>query len=81
MKQNKFSFESENLVVDWISFNAKGLTERKNGGIGNIIKTIWRVALPYRKSRSYLVGLVCGFLLLASVRHLVKNKSHTLNIF
>lgn len=27
MTLNKFTFESENLVVDWISFNAKGLTD------------------------------------------------------
>jgi hypothetical protein len=27
MKQNKFTFQSEKLVVDWISFNAKGLTD------------------------------------------------------
>jgi len=27
MNQKKLTFESENLVVDWISFNAKGLTD------------------------------------------------------
>jgi len=29
MKQNKFSFESENLVVDWIGFNIQGLVDKK----------------------------------------------------
>ena len=29
MQQNKLSFESENLVVDWISFNIKELTDPK----------------------------------------------------
>jgi len=29
MKQNKFSFESENLVVDWIGFNIQRLVDRK----------------------------------------------------
>lgn len=29
MKQNKLSFESENLVVDYISFNILGLVDRK----------------------------------------------------
>jgi len=29
MNQNKLSFESENLVVDYISFNIQGLVERK----------------------------------------------------
>jgi len=27
MNLTKLSFKSENLVVDWISFNAKGLTD------------------------------------------------------
>ena len=29
MAQNKFTFKSENLVVDFISFNIQGLVERK----------------------------------------------------
>ena len=29
MKQNKSTFESENLVVDWIGFNIQGLLDRK----------------------------------------------------
>lgn len=29
MKQSKLSFESENLVVDWVSFNIQGLTDLK----------------------------------------------------
>jgi len=29
MTQNKFTFESENLVVDWISFNIQGLVDKK----------------------------------------------------
>jgi hypothetical protein len=29
MNQNKFSFESENLVVDWIGFNIQGLIDPK----------------------------------------------------
>ena len=29
MKQNKLSFESEKLVVDYISFNIQGLIDRK----------------------------------------------------
>ena len=29
MTQNKLSFESENLVVDYISFNIQGLVDRK----------------------------------------------------
>jgi hypothetical protein len=29
MTQNKLTFQSENLVVDWISFNIKGLTDPK----------------------------------------------------
>jgi hypothetical protein len=29
MQQNKLSFESENLVIDWISFNIKELTDPK----------------------------------------------------
>jgi hypothetical protein len=29
MKQNKLSFESENLLVDWIGFNIQGFFERK----------------------------------------------------
>ena len=27
MTQNNLTFKSENLIVDWISFNAKGLTD------------------------------------------------------
>jgi hypothetical protein len=29
MTRKNLSFKSENLVVDWISFNAKGLTDPK----------------------------------------------------
>ena len=29
MTQNKLTFESENLVVDWIGFNIQGLFNRK----------------------------------------------------
>ena len=29
MNQNKSTFESENLVVDWIGFNIQGLLDRK----------------------------------------------------
>ena len=29
MKQNKLTFESKNLVVDYISFNIQGLVDRK----------------------------------------------------
>ena len=29
MNQNKFSFKSENLLVDWISFNLEGLMDTK----------------------------------------------------
>jgi len=29
MNQNKLTFESENLVVDWISFNIQGLIDPK----------------------------------------------------
>ena len=29
MNRNKLSFESENLVVDWIGFNIQGLLHRK----------------------------------------------------
>lgn len=29
MNQNKLSFESENLIVDWIGFNIQGLLDRK----------------------------------------------------
>lgn len=29
MKQNKSTFESENLIVDWIGFNIQGLLDRK----------------------------------------------------
>ena len=28
MSKNKLSFESENLVVDWIGFNIQGLVDR-----------------------------------------------------
>lgn len=31
MLQNNLSFKSENLVVDWISFNAKGLIDPQPG--------------------------------------------------
>ena len=29
MNQNKITFESENLVIDYISFNIQGLVDRK----------------------------------------------------
>ena len=29
MTQNKLTFESENLVVDWIGFNIQGFVDRK----------------------------------------------------
>jgi len=29
MNQNQLTFESENLVVDWIGFNIQGLLDRK----------------------------------------------------
>ena len=29
MNQNQLSFESENLLVDWIGFNIQGLIDRK----------------------------------------------------
>jgi len=54
MKQNKLSFESENLVVDYISFNIQGLIEPKtianylfqnfgfNFTVAKIIKGKWK---------------------------------------
>jgi hypothetical protein len=29
MTQNKLSFESENLIVDWVGFNIQGFIDRK----------------------------------------------------
>ena len=34
MKENKLSFESEDLVIDWISFNIQGLPDANNLGLG-----------------------------------------------
>jgi hypothetical protein len=30
MNQNNLSFKSENLLIDWISFNLEGLMDPKN---------------------------------------------------
>jgi hypothetical protein len=34
MQENKLSFESENLVVDWISFNIQGLPDGHKLALG-----------------------------------------------
>ena len=41
MKQNKLSFESEKLVVDYISFNIQGLIDRKQ--VERIAKYLFQI--------------------------------------
>lgn len=52
MNQNKLSFESENLQVDWIGFNIKGFVEKEQ--IKRIAEYLFQ---NFRFNSTFAVGL------------------------
>ena len=58
MKQNKSTFESENLVVDWIGFNIQGLLDRKQ--VKQIAKYLFQ-NFGYKYSDIYWDGIKIDF--------------------